>query len=228
MAPITYVYLSFNDSVHTFLISYNNATATTTSNANAQNFLTAGTTIVYSYYNAITGVRSIGIDFFLQFSSGVVQAANRALYLEACLGAPVMSCTGTDNIANNYFNILNQGGLVNRIQAGTCAHTAGGDVFADTCSYSASPISTISTNSSWVSLQSYSTQFAITSGAGTSVHNDFTERIGFYYFDGTQWVLGPNVLIGSLGGKSYSSQGGYTLWQTAYYFREDPDIEPDD
>lgn len=228
MAPISEVVLSFNDSVHQFQVAYNNVTQMTTENAITQSLLTLGPSQIHNYYNSTTGVRSMGLVFFIQFSSGVLQAANRALYLQGCLGAPVMSCTGTDNVNNNYFNILNQGGLVNTVAKGGCAHIAGGDVFSDTCHYTASAAS-IMTNSTWVDLQSYSTQFSYTTnntyvwqqyqgGANpSSNHKDWTQTLGFFYYDGTTWVKGPSVVISMLMG----NEGGnneWTLLNTVYYF----------
>ena len=213
------VKIYFNDTVHDVYIEYNYLTASTyfvgTLNDGIVTF--AASTAELTYDQAL-GTYTATVDFFIQFNSNALDAQNRAIWVQACLVNGSCVGYGTAPISAP-FNIINQGGLTNTIAKGTCAHTAGGDIFADTCTYSYVG-SKIQTNATFYNLQSFSTQFSMTSGgtATNSSQKALTQRFGFYFWDGSTWVLGPNVLIAVLKGHAYSSEGGYTLYETVYYY----------
>jgi hypothetical protein len=222
------VSLQFNDSLHTVTTYYFFGNGSTILAPNSGGIVTLAATKASVAYNNVTQVYTATVDFYITFNNNVLQVANRGTYLQGCLNEDgLYHCTAY--LVENHFDILNVGGLTNTVATGGCSHIAGGDAFSDTCHYTASPVASIMTNSTWIDLQSYSTQFSYTTnntyvwqqyqgGANpSSNHKDWTQTLGFFYYDGTTWVKGPSVVISMLMG----NEGGnneWTLLNTVYYF----------
>lgn len=227
--------LQFNDSIHAVTIYYFYANQSTILASGSGGVVSLGNTRATDVYDSGTDSYSTIVDFFITFNSNVLQASNRGLYLQSCLDElGLFNCMGYNQTST--FNILNVGGLTDTLQSGDCSKVPGGDVFSTLCTYSAGDPSWIATNSTWIDLQSYSTQFSFvvgdngtgnaqywqdygksSSGAENSANaNDWTTDIGFYFFDNTIWIKGPHVVISMQRGDN-GTNDEWTVLNTVFY-----------
>lgn len=228
--------ISFNDSIHSITIYYFYGNHTTILAGGAGATVTLGSTKATDTYDASSQTYSTVVDFYITFNSNVLDAANRGLYLQSCLNElGLFHCTSY--IQTDTFNILNVGGLTETLKRGDCGKVPGGDVFSTECNYSSPPYPAwIATNSTWIDLQSYSTQFSYvvsdngtgnaqywqdygksSGGAENSANaNDWATDIGFYFFDNSTWVKGPHVVVSMQRGDN-GTNDEWTVLNTVFY-----------
>lgn len=216
------VTIAFNDTVHYFYITYDFNTSSTTLSGTVDSAISLGSTSAsQTYISSGGGHYDIVVNFSVTFNNAVVGSSDRSIYALYCTSSICSNGGSYELLDNNYFNILtNGGGDTQVIPQGLCSHIKGGATYADVCKYDASPTSLIVTNTTWAYLQSYSTQFSLLyniSGVATdSVHSVIAD-VGFYYWDGSTWVWGPNVVLSPLAG-AVDSTNQWMEYNAEFYF----------
>jgi len=228
-ARITDVSLVFNDTVHIITLDYANASTVAEGGFLFNGFrILSGNAYVAAATGSATstingGVRKIVVDFKLSLSPAILDATNRGLLLTASNANNISR--GGEYVQKNYFNIMNAGGSVSTLSAGSCLRPKGYDIYEVSCRYNASPKSWMAVNSTWYQLQHYSAEFSIklscpeaagcapgtyadkagntrlwqdfahSGGAVYSNPGDWKVRFGLYHYDNSTWVKGINVQI---------------------------------